>query len=160
MTPCNLCHTFIHDTIETSLQEKFPAKFPRVKHLLGRIANDFRIALHECMGDRSLYKTMIQNVHNYIEFIGREKVLEAFIESVVPIRLTIRILEGELLDAGFGKLTTIQNWLRNMGLDLFMMTMDIHIEHSGERPPNVPNGQPTSVLPNLTIKKEDDPLYC
>ncbi len=159
MTRCILCHTFIHDTLETSIREKFPSRFPRVKHLLGRMTDDFRIALHEYMRNTPMCTTMIQDIRNYMDFIGREKVLESFIESAKPIRQILAILEGELLDVGFEKLVKIQSWLRDISLDLFMLTIDIHLEHTKQKPIAIPKGQPTATLIPKEQVAVDDPLY-
>lgn len=156
MTTCKLCHAFVYDTLETSIREKFPKKYIRIQPILHRVAGDFAKALADCMTDEPTYKIMVSDIHGYLPIIGREMLEETFISSVTPIRRAIGILEGDLFDAGFTSLAAIRLWLRNTSFDLFVVALDIHLEHTGKKDALVPKGGPLAALQE---KKEEDPLY-
>lgn len=156
MTSCKLCHTFVHDTLETSVREKFPKRYNHIQPILHRVAGDFTKALTDCMTDETNYKIMVRDIHGYLPILGRETLQESFIKSVTPIRRVIGILEGDLFDAGFTSLVAIRLWLKNISFDMFMVALDIHLEHSGAKPAVVPIGQP---LVALQKKKGEDALY-
>ena len=125
------------------------------------MAEEFTCALLECMKEDNAYKGIINDINTYLPFIGREEVEKTFIKSVVPLQSLIRILEGDLFDAGVSKLGTLRSWLQAVSFDLFLLIRDVHLEHSHQKPHTIPTGQPTAILSKFKYYDpgKDNPFY-
>ncbi len=158
MAVCHLCHALVYDTLETSVREKFHKKETRFQPVLNTIAKNLTKALCECMTDEEAYKLMVRDIHGYLPFVGKEMLQETFIKSVTPIRRAVGILESDLFDAGCMKLGAIRAWLQSMSFDLFVVALDIHLEHTGKKEACVPKGSPMAALQEKNKEETKDAL--